>query len=271
MLTFITSVETDGPCVRERERQEQEVLPQEEERTCRSCWLSVCVWAVRSVFCSWYASSWRVCDDLSSERKSSSSSSSSAGISESSCSSSTLLSSSSLNASEGISLSSLNSSSSSPVLCSVMKVCSSSGDCGVSVKLNHQTPAADYGLMVSSIIRADGPITGFLHIFHFKTPYFSKLKFPNLSVDFQMIFNINGSYSTIFSFIFGIYVTLEHKTSHKGQFFSKSEIFTSSESWINNISIDVWFVMIGQYLKIWNLRVQKNQNIEKITFKVVQM
>ncbi len=25
------------------------------------------------------------------------------------------------------------------------------------------------------------------------------------------------------------------------------------------------------YLKIWNLRVQKNQNIEKITFKVVQM
>ncbi len=30
-------------------------------------------------------------------------------------------------------------------------------------------------------------------------------------------------------------------------------------------------VMIGQYLKIWNLRVQKNLNIEKITFKVVQM
>ncbi len=25
-------------------------------------------------------------------------------------------------------------------------------------------------------------------------------------------------------------------------------IYTSSESWINNISIDVWFVMIGQYL-----------------------
>ncbi len=37
------------------------------------------------------------------------------------------------------------------------------------------------------------------------------------------------------------------------------------------LSIDVWFVMIGQYLKIWNLRVQKNQDIEKITFKVVQM
>ncbi len=35
--------------------------------------------------------------------------------------------------------------------------------------------------------------------------------------------------------------------------------------------------MIGQYLaeiqhlKIWNLRVQKNQNIEKIAFKVVQI
>ncbi len=31
------------------------------------------------------------------------------------------------------------------------------------------------------------------------------------------------------------------------------------------------FVMIGQYLKIWNLRVQKNPNIEKIIFKVVQI
>ncbi len=29
--------------------------------------------------------------------------------------------------------------------------------------------------------------------------------------------------------------------------------------------------MIGQYLKIWNLRVQKNLNIKKIIFKVVQM
>ncbi len=37
------------------------------------------------------------------------------------------------------------------------------------------------------------------------------------------------------------------------------------------MSIDVWFVMIGQYFKIWNLRVQKNPNIEKISFKVVQI
>ncbi len=29
--------------------------------------------------------------------------------------------------------------------------------------------------------------------------------------------------------------------------------------------------MIGQYLKIWNLKKQKNLNIEKIIFKVVQM
>ncbi len=63
---------------------------------------------------------------------------------------------------------------------------------------------------------------------------------------------------------------MDHKTSRTGQFF-KIEIYASSESWINNLSIDVWFVMIGQYFKIWNLRVQKNLNIEKITFKVVQM
>ncbi len=46
------------------------------------------------------------------------------------------------------------------------------------------------------------------------------------------------------------------------------EIYASCEIGINNISIDVWF---GQYLKIWNLRVQKNLNIEKIIFKVVQI
>ena len=39
--------------------------------------------------------------------------------------------------------------------------------------------------------------------------------------------------------------------------------------------IDVWFVRIGRYLfemqLFENLRVQKNLNIEKIIFKVVQM
>ncbi len=39
---------------------------------------------------------------------------------------------------------------------------------------------------------------------------------------------------------------MDHKTSHKGPFF-KTEIYTSSESW-NKISIDAWFVRIGQYL-----------------------
>ncbi len=75
------------------------------------------------------------------------------------------------------------------------------------------------------------------------------------------------------------YVTLDHKTSHKGQFFD-IEIYISFESWLNNISIDVWFVGIGQYLaeiiwnnylKIWNLRLQKNLNIEKIAFTVIQI
>ncbi len=43
---------------------------------------------------------------------------------------------------------------------------------------------------------------------------------------------------------------MDHKTSHKGNFL-EIEIYKSwntSESWINNFSIDVWFVMIGQYL-----------------------
>ncbi len=64
-------------------------------------------------------------------------------------------------------------------------------------------------------------------------------------------------------------MTLEHKTSHKCKF--------SSESWINKLSIDAWFVRIEQYLAEIQLfenlesEVQKNLNIEKITFKVAQM
>ncbi len=74
--------------------------------------------------------------------------------------------------------------------------------------------------------------------------------FTDISVTFIQRF---PGYSTRFTC-----VTLEHKNRHKGQ------MHTVSESWINNISIDVWF---GQYLKIWNMRVQKNLNIEKIIFK----
>ncbi len=52
-------------------------------------------------------------------------------------------------------------------------------------------------------------------------------------------------------------MTLEHKTIHKRQF-CEIEISTSPESWINNISIDVWFVMIGQYLA----EIQLFENLE---------
>ncbi len=54
-----------------------------------------------------------------------------------------------------------------------------------------------------------------------------------------------------------IYVTLDHKTSHKGTFF-QIEIYTSPESWINKLSIDVWFVRIGQYLA----EIQLFENLE---------
>ncbi len=68
------------------------------------------------------------------------------------------------------------------------------------------------------------------------------------------------------------YVTLDLKTSHTCTFF-EIEIYTSSESfslmygllWSDNI----WSRY--NYLKIWNLREQKNLNIEKITFKIVKM
>ncbi len=69
-----------------------------------------------------------------------------------------------------------------------------------------------------------------------------------------------------------ICVTLDHKTSLKCTFF-KIEIYTE---WIIFL---LMYGLLGQdniwprynYLKIWNLRVQKNLNIEKIAFKVVQM
>ncbi len=71
-------------------------------------------------------------------------------------------------------------------------------------------------------------------------------------------------------------LTLDHKTSHKGIFF-ETMIYTKYARWINTISIDVWFVMIGQYLaKIQlfeNLESEgaKKSNTELIPFKVVQM
>ncbi len=53
------------------------------------------------------------------------------------------------------------------------------------------------------------------------------------------------SFIGIFSSLF---VTLDLKTSHKGQFSFEIEIYTSPESWVNMFSINVWFVRIGQYL-----------------------
>ncbi len=54
-----------------------------------------------------------------------------------------------------------------------------------------------------------------------------------------------------------IFVTLDHKTSHEGKFF-EIEMYTSSESSINKLSIDVWFVMRGQYLA----EIQLFENLE---------
>ncbi len=68
---------------------------------------------------------------------------------------------------------------------------------------------------------------------------------------------IHEQYLLNFSYYIIQYVTLDHKTSHKVKF-SEIEIYTSSESWINNLSIDVWFVMIGQYLS----EIQLFENLE---------
>ncbi len=52
-------------------------------------------------------------------------------------------------------------------------------------------------------------------------------------------------------------VTLDHKTSLKCQFF-EIVLYTSSESWINKLSIYVWFVRIGQY----SAEIQIFENLE---------
>ncbi len=72
-----------------------------------------------------------------------------------------------------------------------------------------------------------------------------------------------------------IYVTLDHKTSHKGTFF-EIEMYTSSEHtsafhWCMvcyDRTIFVWDTTIWES-GIWGCK--KIKNIEKITFKIVQM
>ncbi len=46
-------------------------------------------------------------------------------------------------------------------------------------------------------------------------------------------------------------------------------MYTQSEHWINKLSIYVWFVRIWQYLA--KIQLFKNLNIQKITFKFVQV
>ncbi len=133
---------------------------------------------------------------------------------------------------------------------------------------------------------------GCFHFFHFECvyPFYPKLLLTSLKSYIYCHYRVSGNNPLTFikepsktlsrhlSFVCVClikYVTLDHKTSHKGPFF-KIEVYITS-SWINKLSIDVWFVMIGQYLlrynylNIWNLRVQKYENIEKIAFKVVQI
>ncbi len=71
-------------------------------------------------------------------------------------------------------------------------------------------------------------------------------------------------------------MTLDHKTSHKCQFFA-IEIYKSSESWINKLSN--WCMVcydrtiFGRDTIIWKSEIwgAKNLNTEKIAFKAVQM
>ncbi len=73
-------------------------------------------------------------------------------------------------------------------------------------------------------------------------------------------------------YIFNICDPGPQNQSFKCQFF-KTEIYTSSESWINKLSIDVWFVrtIFVRDTTIWKSEGAINQNIEKIALKVVQM
>ncbi len=50
-----------------------------------------------------------------------------------------------------------------------------------------------------------------------------------------------------FQFVCTPQIFLAPATGLKCQFF-EIEMYTSSESWINKLSIDAWFVRIGQYL-----------------------
>ncbi len=48
--------------------------------------------------------------------------------------------------------------------------------------------------------------------------------------------------------------------------FCEIEIYASSESWINKLSIDVWFVMIGQYGRYF---VNTGPEVQKIKIVII--
>ncbi len=61
------------------------------------------------------------------------------------------------------------------------------------------------------------PCAGFLHIFHFKIPYFSRLKFLEyISVDFQTIFMVHRA---LFSAFYLVYSTVTCKYLYFLSFF----------------------------------------------------
>ncbi len=74
-----------------------------------------------------------------------------------------------------------------------------------------------------------------------------------------------------FSLIYNLYM------SYLNEIYGTLDPKTRFYSWINNLSIDVWFVVIWQYLVeiqlFENLESEgsENRNSEKIIFKVVQM
>ncbi len=66
------------------------------------------------------------------------------------------------------------------------------------------------------------------------------INFVILIYEYYLIYDPSGKVLQWFPAATLTNVTLDHKTSHKGQFF-EIEMYTSSESWINNLSIGVWF------------------------------
>ncbi len=65
----------------------------------------------------------------------------------------------------------------------------------------------------------------------------------------------------------GINVTLDHKTSHMCTFL-KIEIYTPSESWINKLSIDVWFKVVQ--IKVLAMHIT-NQKLSLEIFTVLHL